>query len=289
MGIWTLFRIPDGPRFYMEQLAEWIFTVCPNAAPVERFFSLLKRILAPSRSCLTDTNLMNTAELNMFIMNKYESKGTLPEHPQWRKRHFIDSARPAPLTTSEANPPTSLTYGASAPAADSAHSASLSSFATLVTAPSVRSAAPPSLTLPQGGESLVTSTAHAGHQTSIPASSSTSMMDPSPGVITGDSDQASSSESNDELLSIQDIVWQLTQASAESEKQPAEGIPRARSQYGEPFRLSLDATFNFESTYWADTMERLGLRGLEEELEAQGMLDLDAGSEDDCEELRACN
>ena len=246
-------------------------------------------ILDPSHSHLTDTNLMNTAELNMFIMNEYESKGTLPERLQRRERHLIDSARPAPLTTSEANLSTFLTYSALSPAADGAHSASLSSFATLVTALGARSAASPSLTLPQGGESLVTSMAHAGHQTSIPASFSTSMMDPSPGIITGDSDQASSSESNDELPSIQDIIRQLTQASAKSEKQPAEGIPKARSQYGELFRLSLDATFNFESMYWADTMERLGLCGLEEELEAQGMLDLDAGSKDDCEELRACN
>lgn len=124
MDTWMIFRIPDGPRLYMEQLAEQIFSVCPNAMLVERFFSLLKHILALSRSRLTDTNLMNTAELKMFIMNEYESKGTLPEHLHRCECHFIDSSRPAHPTAPETNPPTSSAYTAPAPPPDGAHSAS---------------------------------------------------------------------------------------------------------------------------------------------------------------------
>lgn len=106
-------------------------------------------------------------------------------------------------------------------------------------------------------------------------------------VITSDPDEPELSSHSKLEPSMQDIAQVLAQA-AEAET-TAENIPRAHTSYGEPFRLSIDATFNFEHTYWIETMERLGLRGLEEELEVQGLFDSDTDGGGGCEEPGECN
>ncbi|EKM52734.1 uncharacterized protein PHACADRAFT_198783 [Phanerochaete carnosa HHB-10118-sp] len=98
LEVWKLFMTASGPVSPLQRLAERIFSVCPNVAPVERFFSLLKRIMTPSCSRLTGTNLMNSAELSLHIMQEYESGGALATRLQWRERHFIDCAAAPPPT-----------------------------------------------------------------------------------------------------------------------------------------------------------------------------------------------
>lgn len=105
LEVWNLYKMGDGQLSPLHRLAETVFAVCPNAAPVERYFSLLKRILTPARSRLTTRNLMNTAELNMHIMYGYESRGTLVERLQRRERHFVDVASATARLTTAPPPP----------------------------------------------------------------------------------------------------------------------------------------------------------------------------------------
>ncbi|GJF00972.1 hypothetical protein PsYK624_172760 [Phanerochaete sordida] len=110
----------------LEQIADLLLPICPNNGGVERFFSLLKRLLTAGRSRLTTENLMNEAELSTFIRSEQEASGTRLDRAKRRRRHYVDvssvaaSSHPPSSTPASTAPPTPETpIAAPLPDADS--------------------------------------------------------------------------------------------------------------------------------------------------------------------------
>ncbi|EKM48631.1 uncharacterized protein PHACADRAFT_202580 [Phanerochaete carnosa HHB-10118-sp] len=221
-----------------------------------------------SRSRLTGTNLMNSTELSLHIMQEYESGGALATCLQRRERHFIDCA---------AAPPPTITPTVHVPLANVPIAASVTLLAAGSAFSGTASASGPSLVFQPGASS--------------PGPITVPMTGQPKASPIGSTGQASSETQPNERAPnapfMQDIALAMARA-AESAIQ-AELLSTVMSQcHGQPLHCRLDDLFDFRNTYWTDTMDKLGLRGLEEEMEVHGLFDLDAEGEEDCEELRAC-
>lgn len=55
--------------------------------------------------------------------------------------------------------------------------------------------------------------------------------------------------------------------------------------YGRPYQIPLARMFNYEQAYWMDMVKKWGLRGLEEELDAYGIIDVHVRSDSGPEEV----
>ena len=135
------------------------------------------------------------------------------------------------------------------------------------------------------------------------ADSSTAVATASPGSLTAAGDNSSTSAidaiaPSDERTPFAQALERLADASNTEDASlrsgpcpdPASVTNRGASaqaassqSHGQPYEVPIRDLFNFNEKYWTDTVERWGIRHLDAELEAYGLLDLDADGEEDIE------
>ena len=73
----------------------------------------------------------------------------------------------------------------------------------------------------------------------------------------------------------------IADAQRDDDSMETDSEPSTSTAPDKPYKLSLAEAFNYRDDFWVKMVEKWGLRSLDEELEAYGIIDMDAEGDDD--------
>ncbi|EKM56581.1 uncharacterized protein PHACADRAFT_207792 [Phanerochaete carnosa HHB-10118-sp] len=250
LSAWKSCQHPHLPMRPLYRLARRILSVCANSASCERLFSTLGNILTKLRNCMGNMMLLSLAEMKLLIRDEHLRDGKLKE----RLKHHIDTDRRL---------------------AQKAVSMPLSAPSLLPIAPSPLSQAPlshqvslePAMlpTTPVPCSVAVTSAAPTtAVSRALPGAAPTKMVAEAADV-SGEDMPLTVHESTDELIHLA-----ADMASEAAENELAAEYSRL---FPTAYKIKLEDLIDFQVSFWSEACERVGDRGLNDEMELCELLE----------------